>query len=65
MHNNIDLGKPMPGCNPLHKRQLITEVDLKFKEHNNSKVTFSIYSVINSLNSLFNNDLVNIYFLSD
>ncbi|XP_014280646.1 pleckstrin homology domain-containing family G member 5 isoform X3 [Halyomorpha halys] len=37
-HNELDLQKPMPGCNPLHKRQLIAEADLKLKDHNNSKV---------------------------
>ncbi|KAL1140863.1 hypothetical protein AAG570_000791, partial [Ranatra chinensis] len=37
-HNDLDLSKPMPGCNPLHKRQLIAEADLKLKDHNNSKI---------------------------
>uniref|UniRef100_A0A0A9Y6M9 Pleckstrin homology domain-containing family G member 5 n=1 Tax=Lygus hesperus TaxID=30085 RepID=A0A0A9Y6M9_LYGHE len=37
-HNFLDLKKPMHGCNPLHKRQLIAEADMKLKDYNNSKI---------------------------
>lgn len=38
IHNELDLKKSMPGCNPLHKRQLIAEADVKLKDYNTSKI---------------------------